>query len=172
MVCRVLSAKPLQGRFYGYLERRQIVFNHDPYTSNLDPVVFVSQVFPMPRICGQGTPGQRLSAASPIFFAASLIRSRHRSAALVVLGSCKKAAWFIPAVKSSIRRMICRMSSKRWIGSFEGTQGLSADAALHARLERSFLDQVYPLPQQFGQRNFDAGNILQRDSSGLIESGQ
>lgn len=47
------------------------------------------------------------------FLAASLMRSRHRSTALLLLRSAVKPSRFMPAVKDSIMAMLERMSSNR-----------------------------------------------------------
>ena len=65
------------------------------------------------RNWGRGIAGHNSSAAPPSFLAASLIRYRQRSTALLVLRSTLKAVKSMPAVNSSIRTMFSKMSSNR-----------------------------------------------------------
>jgi hypothetical protein len=124
----------------------------------------------MARNCGQGIAGHSSSATPPSFFAASLIRSRQRSAALLVLRSSVKAVESMPSVNSSIKAMFSKMSSKRRIGSLEGAHGLGLDGSPHAWLERSFLNQIYWLSEQLAELNLDACHTQKRYAAGLIES--
>lgn len=99
--------------------------------------------FPRARTLGHGTVGHSSLASSPSFFAASLIRYKHRSVALRVFRSSRKAARSIPFVNSSMRAMFSRISTKRWIGSLEGMNRLGLNVLPYPRLERAFLNEFH-----------------------------
>ena len=65
----------------------------------------------------------------------------------------------MPFVNSSMRSAFSRMSSKRWIGSLEGTDGLGSNTPLHARFQRPFFDQFDWPPKHLGDLSLDADHV-------------
>lgn len=60
---------------YSRFQRREVAFDHSPKADYIDRGILVSQSIPKPRMSRQGTAGQRETAKSPSFTAASLMMS-------------------------------------------------------------------------------------------------
>jgi hypothetical protein len=59
----------------------------------------------------------------------------------------------------SLEKMLSRMSSKRCIGSLEGTNDLDLHTFLHSWLQCSFLDQVHWCSEQVGNLVLNVDDI-------------
>ena len=113
----------------------------------------------MARNWGQGIAGHSSSAAPPSFLAASLIRSRQRSTALLVLRSLSKGRQIHARREFFDQDDVFQDVFESLSGVLEGTHGLGFYGSPNTRLERSFLDQIHRLPEQFRELNLDARHI-------------
>jgi hypothetical protein len=169
----LVVAQAFQGTLRGGFKRTPIVFYHQPYPIRINSVVFMGRnKFPRARTFDHGIVGQSSSASSPSFLAASLIRSKQRSVALRVLRSSRKLFAFIPLVNSSTRMIFSRISSKRCMGSLEGTNDLGLDVFPHPRLQRPFLDKFDGMAKHLRDLLLDSRDIQERYATRIVEGSQ
>jgi len=88
---------------------------------------------------------------------------------LFIRGECGEVQAVSEALDSS---MLSRMSSRRRIGSLEGTNSLALDSSLDAGLESAFLNEIDRGAKKAGDTILDVNHVQQRQSLALVEGGQ